>query len=1037
MKCPKCRFDNPEDTNFCGKCAAPLPAAAGPDFRETETIQTSARELTTGSTFAGRYQIIEELGHGGMGRVYKVHDAKTREKIALKLLKPEISSDGEAIERFGNELRLARKISHRNVCRMYDLGDDQGTHFITMEYVSGEDLKSMIRMMGQMSAGKTVYIARQICEGLEEAHKLGVVHRDLKPHNIMIDREGNVRIMDFGIARSLKMKGLTGAGVVIGTPEYMSPEQMEGKEADVRSDVYSLGVILYEMVTGKVPFEGETFVAIALKQKTETPRNPKELNPQLPDDLNRLILRCLERDREKRFQSVEAVLADLAKIEKGVPTTEKVLPLRKPMTSREITVKFRLNKLILPGLILAAVVIGAIFLPTILPHKKGPAAASGKPTLAVVYFENKTGDENLDEWSTGLPELLITDLFQSKFLRVLSSDKIYSVLKKLNLHEAKRYSTEDLVKVAEEGAVEYTISGSYIKAGSQILVNVTLQRPRTEDVVRNLRAECQTFDEITAKVDDLAKQLKAALNLTEKQIASDLDRNLGNITSPNPAALRYYIEAKRYHWRGEYRKAIPLLEKAVALDPEFIRAYEGLSAAHDNLFENAMGNSYQAKVLELIERRPERISERDRYFIEGQQYYFDSSDQFWPRAVEAWNKALEFDPKDSYVNYYLGHLYNNLDQWDKALAYFNVCLDNKFEYVFFYNWMADLFRAKGMPDQARETIEHYLKNVSDTPAGHRVLADHYLSQGKKDLARQELDKAAILDPTHWENSRYTAYLDLLDGDFVQAEKEYGRLLGGTEPTARYMGLVGLFYLYLAEGKFAGSVRLMAQAVEELRKAGEKENECTARRALIYTYLTSGNSGKALEECREAWTRAVELDDLGLQRYFALYRGLAYLGLNNILEAGKAAEELEAINAKGMRKDLDIRMVDRLTGLIELEKKNYGGAIARLKKAVDSLAYGPLEKDARYLDSLALAYFRAGDLDKAQAEYERILALATVRADDGDIYARSIYSLGRIFEKKGDKAKAREHYMKFLDLWKNADPGIPEVEDARKRLAGLK
>ena len=147
----KCRFDNPEDTNFCGKCAAPLPAAAKPDFGQTETLQTSARELTTGSTFAGRYQVIEELGHGGMGRVYKVHDTKTREKIALKLLKPEISSDGEAIERFGNELRLARKISHRNVCRMYDLGDDQGTHFITMEYVSGEDLKSMIRTLPSRS----------------------------------------------------------------------------------------------------------------------------------------------------------------------------------------------------------------------------------------------------------------------------------------------------------------------------------------------------------------------------------------------------------------------------------------------------------------------------------------------------------------------------------------------------------------------------------------------------------------------------------------------------------------------------------------------------------------------------------------------------------------------------------------------------------------------------------------------------------------------------------------------------------------------
>jgi len=358
IECPKCQTENPNTKKFCGDCGTPLEA----DIVHTKTLETPTEQLTTGSIFAGRYQIIEELGKGGMGKVYKVYDMEIKENVALKLLNPEIAVDEKTIERFRNEIKLARKIAHRKVGRMFDLGKTEGTYFIAMEYVPGQDLRGLIRQTGKLTIETTLSITKQVCEGLEEAHKHGVVHRDLKPGNIMIDREGNVRIMDFGIARSLKTKGLTGAGMMIGTPEYMSPEQAEAKEIDQRSDIYSLGVIMYEMLTGRVPFEGDTPLSVAMKHKSEDFTAPNLLNSRISDDLNNLILKCLEKNKVDRYQSVEEVSKDINGIEKKIPSAERVVPKKKSSTSREITVKLRPKTVLIYSFIIIPLVIVSYFL---------------------------------------------------------------------------------------------------------------------------------------------------------------------------------------------------------------------------------------------------------------------------------------------------------------------------------------------------------------------------------------------------------------------------------------------------------------------------------------------------------------------------------------------------------------------------------------------------------------------------------------------------------------------------------------------------
>jgi serine/threonine-protein kinase len=413
-KCPKCNSENPDTKQFCGDCGAQLIPSEALQVSKTLTLETQSDQLTRGTVFAGRYEILEELGTGGMGSVYRVFDRKLEEEVALKLIRPDIAASRKTIERFKNELKVARKITHPNVCRMYDLHEEGKTLYITMEYVQGEDLKSVIHRMGTLTMGKAISIAQQVADGLAEAHKLGIVHRDLKPGNIMIDKEGNAKIMDFGIARIQAVSSTTAEGAIIGTPEYISPEQVEGKPADARSDLYALGVIFFEMVTGKAPFEGDTPLSIAHKHRYELPPDPQKLNSHIPNGLNRIILRLLEKDREKRYQTTDELIADLVGAEEALPKAERA-PVRIPSTRRKsaatkkITVEFTLRKLLIPVLALAAIVAVVIVLTKVLPRKEPTALASPDkvPSVAVLYFKNNTGDKSLDMWREGLSQSLI------------------------------------------------------------------------------------------------------------------------------------------------------------------------------------------------------------------------------------------------------------------------------------------------------------------------------------------------------------------------------------------------------------------------------------------------------------------------------------------------------------------------------------------------------------------------------------------------------------------------------------------------------
>jgi serine/threonine protein kinase/predicted Zn-dependent protease len=1028
IKCPKCHFDNPSDTQFCGNCAAPLRTQEESAVSPTVTIQAPVKELTTGSTFAGRYQVIEELGNGGMGRVYKVFDTKIKDKIALKLIKPEIASDKETIERFSNELKLARKIRHKNICGMFDIGEAEGAHFITMEYIGGEDLKTMIRMSTGLTIGTVLSVGRQICHGLAEAHALGIVHRDLKPQNIIIDKGGNAKIMDFGIARSMREKGITGGGIIIGTPEYMSPEQTEAKDVDQRSDIYSLGVILYEMATGHVPFEGETALSVAIKHKTEIPRDPKTINPNIPDDLQRLILRCLEKSKEKRYQSAAEVEAELEKIEKGIPTTQRITPERAPLTSREITVKFTLKKLYVPALLFAAIVIVGVVIWKVIPHRK-PAAfpTNNKPSLAVMYFENNTGDEKLDHWRKALSELITTDISQSKYINVLSGDRLFNILRKQNLVDAKSFSSEDLKTVAQQGGVENILRGSYAKAGETIRINTTLQNMKTGEILGTEKVEGKGEEAIFTAVDDLTRKIKADFKLTPQEISADFDKEIGKITTGSAEAYKYYIEARKQHHDQKNPEAVELYQKAISIDPGFAMAYRGMAAAYSNLGSVKKQRETIQKALELADR----VSERERYLIQGQYYYSDP--KTYDKAIDSYNKLLELYPDDTIGTNYLCNIYSSLEEWDKAIKYAEQGYRIE-KNVLSCTSLAGGYQSAGLFQKARDVYEDYLKNIGDNADIRRALGWAYLAERKFGLAQAEADRAFLLDPKGNDNFFLKGAILYLQDNLAGAESEFQKLLEAKPEYYPYSARGPLAMIDLRRGNYEKAIAQHRQRLELAQRVGEKAWEAGARNSLALGYWKQGKFQMAEAEV-DALIKIADEENFVQSKIGGLWiKSALYLEKKSISEASKTAEEIKKI-IESMLFKKQIRWYFDLLGYIELYKNDLPKAINYYEQAASLDPSPDIAKDVDLLEDLGSAYFKHRDMDRARGTFEKIISQLSSKWN-GDIYVKSFYMLGRIAEQQGDKTRARGNYHKFLDLWKDADPGISEVDDAKKRLAAL-
>jgi serine/threonine protein kinase len=749
-KCPKCQAENPDTNQYCGDCGTRLFSTGEIRISDTKTIQTSIQELKRGTIFAGRYEIIDELGKGGMGKVFRVFDTETNETIALKILKPEIEVDKETVERFRNELKFARKIAHKNVCRMYDLGREEGRHYITMEFIPGEDLKSVIRMIGQLNTGKAVSIAKQICEGLSEAHRLGVVHRDLKPQNIMIDHEGNVRIMDFGIARSLKAKGITREGTIIGTPEYMSPEQVEGKEADHHSDIYSFGVIFYEMITGRVPFEGDTPLSIAIKHKGEAPPDPRSINDQIPEDLSRIILKCLEKTEEKRYQSAEQLLSELDRIDRYKDAPRKTDQAKK------------------------------------------------EASIAVLPFADLSPHRDQEYFCDGIAEELINALTKIANLKVASGSSAFQFKGK----------GHDIQEVGEKLNVKTVLEGSVRKAGNRLRITAELVNVSDGYHLWAEKFDCEMQD-IFAIQDEISLTIvdKLKVKLLREEKEKLIKRHTQDVVAYN-----LYLKG-RYFWNKRakqgFSKAIEYFEQAIAKDPRFSLAYSGLADTYNllgfychlaphNTFPKA--KTAALKALEIDDTVPEAYAS-----LGFANLYYDwnwqaarnnflkaialgpgyATAHHWyaeylvvmgrmDEALEEARQALECDPFSLVMNILLGWVYYYSGQLDQAIEQFRKTLDMDPNFAPAHFFLALTLVQKPRFEEAIEEFQKARVQFGESPLIEVALGHAYALWKKRDELNGVLEKlekmaAQIYVPPYFQAAIYTDIGDI-DQAFLLLQK---------------------------------------------------------------------------------------------------------------------------------------------------------------------------------------------------------------------------------------------------------------------------
>ena len=645
--------------------------APGTSFRRTPAPPTSrisaspasAAVFEIGDVLGGRYEILQLLGEGGMGAVYKAADRELDRFVALKVIRPELASNPSILARFKQELLLAHQVTHRNVIRIYDLGEAEGVKFITMEFIEGKDLRALIRGKKKFTPEEAVNVIQQVCQALDAAHSVGVIHRDLKPQNIMQDGTGRILVMDFGLARTLEGDGMTQTGAIVGTMEYMSPEQALGKELDQRSDIFALGLMLYEMLTGKAPFAAESALASLIKRTQERAIPVSDVDAQIPGALSGIVSKCLERDLNLRYQNVRDILADLNTWkDKRAAGTIKFDASVKPWGR---TIPWPLITGIVTALALA--VTGYMLrdrLVKSLPSARTVPAAPAM-SLAILPFRNASGDPNLDWLGSSVADMLSTDVGQSARLRTVSPNNLHQIFTDLQISSTTVLDPTTIRRVADFSNADRVVWGQYAKFGDQIRIDATLQDIKNGSAVP-LKIDVPSEKEIPGAIDRLAESIRQKLALPQ-DVLKELKASSFQPTSQSIVALRDYDQGIASQREGKDLEAQKQFEAATKEDPTFALAFSRLAQAYGSLGYDYEAEQSAKKAADLSQNLPEA----EKYLISAIELQVVNN---YPEAIKAYENLSKVSPGNSDVQSALASLYRDSGDLVKARDYYQKIL---------------------------------------------------------------------------------------------------------------------------------------------------------------------------------------------------------------------------------------------------------------------------------------------------------------------------------------------------------------------------